>query len=178
MVRAKEGRFGGFAISVPQNLIAGVIFSFHNKLNHPKKTQLMKFISRYFYAPALMDTVEKVSSSCIQCMATKKLPKALSEDTTTIPQSFGSKFAADVLERNNQNIFICKEILSQFVSAVIIQDQTAKSLKEAIVQTVSPLANISGAEIKLDCAPGFQSLSKAQRSDPILQNLGDRKSVV
>lgn len=171
MVRAKHGHFDGFAISVPENLFPGLAFSFHNRLNHPSKGQLSKFLSRYFFVTALPTVVDKITSSCVKCLATMKLPKALIEDTTSIPTGFGTSFAADVIERNRQLIFVCKEIFSQFVTATLIEDQTTPSLRDALITMTSQLVSISGAEVRLDSAPGFQSLHKNQHNDPILQSL-------
>lgn len=114
----------------------------------------------------------QVASACLQCLSTVRLPKALIEDTTNIPEGLGTSFAADVLERSNQCVFICKEIFTQFTSAVIIPDQTANSMREALVQTVAPLISLQGAQVRVDCASAFQSLAKTQKDDPILKALG------
>ena len=171
MVRTVNGKYDGYAISVPQSLHHAIAYSFHQRLDHPKKTQLIKFLSRYFFMTAMPTVVDQVSSSCLRCLSTLRLPKALIPDSTSIPEGFGRKFTADVLERNNQCLFICKEILSQFTSAVIIPDQTAASMKEAIVQTVAPYISLEGAELKLDAASAFQSLEKNQDTDPVLKDL-------
>ena len=171
MVRTKEGHFDGFSISVPVNLMPGVVFAFHNRLQHPKKSQLSKFLTRYFYTPAMPEIVEKISNACTQCLATVRLPKALTKETSTLPRGFGTNFAADVLERNGQVIFVCKEILTQFTVALIANDQTVQSMKDAIIQAVSPLINISGAEIRTDSAPAFQSLFNNQHKDQVFQEL-------
>ena len=115
--------------------------------------------------------VDQVSSSCLRCLSTIRLPKALIPDSTSIPEGFGRKFTADVLERSGQCLFICKEILSQFTSAVIIPDQTALSMKEAIVQTIAPYISLEGAELKVDAASSFQSLEKTQDTDPVFKDL-------
>ena len=114
MVRSKHGFFDGFAISVPETLFHGLCFCFHHKLQHPKKTQLTKFLSRYFFTTGLQNIVEQITESCLQCMSTIRLPKALLPETTNIPSGFGTNFSADVLERAGQAVFICKEELSQF----------------------------------------------------------------
>ena len=66
---------------------------------------------------------------------------------------------------------LCIELWSQHVSAVLVQDQTAASLRQAIVQSVAPLVNITGAEIRVDAAPAFQYLEKTQLSDPVFKAL-------
>ena len=171
MIRTPEGFYGGFAISVPQHLHHAVAFSFHQKLQHPRRSQLVKFLSRYFYITAVNTVVDQITSSCLPCLSTARLPKALISDTTSIPAGLGTNFAADVLERAGQAIFICKEELSQFTAAVITADQTIPSMRDAIVQTTSPLIKLTGAEIRLDAAPAFQSLEKSCKSDPVFEAL-------
>ena len=78
--------------------------------------KLNKFISRYFYAPALSEIIDKVSNSCTQCLATVRLPNALTKESSTIPTAFGTRFAADVMERNGQVIFVCKEVFISFLN--------------------------------------------------------------
>ena len=168
MVRTKNGFWDGHSISVPEHIFPGLCFSFHHRLHHPSKGQLTKFISRYFFTTALPNIVEKITNSCVKCLATMKLPKILTKDTTTIPEGFGTSFASDVIERNGQAIMVTKEIFSQHVSAMIIEDQTAQSLRHALITTISPLISMKGAEVRVDSAPGFQSISKQQTSDPIL----------
>ena len=171
MVRSKTGHYDGFAISVPSELFMGIAFMFHKRLNHPKRTQLIKFLSRYFYVPALANMVDKVTSSCIQCLATAKLPRALIEDTTQPPDAFGTSFCADVMERNQQQVFVVKEILTQFTLASLIPDQTASSLREALITSVAPLLSLQGGEVRVDSAPGFQSIQLSQDTDPVLKDL-------
>ena len=109
--------------------------------------------------------------SCLQCLSTVRLPKALLSDSTSIPTGFGTNFSADVLERVGQAIFVCKEELTQHVTSMIIEDQTTKSLRDAVISTPVPLVNISGGKIRLDSAPGHQSLANNQARDPVLQQL-------
>ena len=80
-------------------------------------------------------------------------------------------FSSDVLERLHQRILITKDELSHFGSAVIIPDQTAESLRQGLVQTIAPIISGEGGEVKVDPAPGFQSLTQNQDNDIILQNL-------
>ena len=86
MVRTTGGFYDGFSISVPQSFQHAVTFAFHSKLNRAKKSQLVKFLSRYFYITAVNTVVDQVASACLQCLATVKIPKALIPDTTSIPR--------------------------------------------------------------------------------------------
>ena len=171
MVKTKTGAFDGYSISVPENLFKGLAFAFHNRLHHPKKTQLEKLMSRYFFVTAMPAAIEQVTDNCLQCLSTKRLPKALVPETTTIPQGFGTRYSGDVMERCGQSIFICKEILSQFVTTTITPDQTIPSMRDAIVTATAPTISMSGAEIRLDSAPAFQSIAKNLEKDPIFDML-------
>ena len=171
MVKTPQGHYDGFAISVPEPLFHGLCFSLHHKLQHPKKSQLVKFMSRYFFTTGLQNIVNQISDACLHCLSTVRLPKALLPETTSIPTGFGSNFSADVLERASQAIFICKEEMSQYVTTSLVEDQTTPSMRDAIITSTSPLINISGGKIKLDAAPAFQSLQASQLQDPILKEL-------
>ena len=85
MVRCRDGYFDGYAISVPEPLFHGLAFQMHHRLQHPKKSQLVKFLSRYFFVTALPNVVEQISNACLQCLSTTRLPKALLPQTTSIP---------------------------------------------------------------------------------------------
>ena len=172
MTRTKGGHFGGYSISVPESLIHGMTFMLHARLGHPKRTQLVKFMSRYFYVPALPNVIDQITSSCLQCLSTARLPKPLLDQTTTIPEGPGTSFAADVLERNGQAVFVCKDIHTQFVSASISDDQTTVNLKDAIISNTAPFVSVNGATLKLDSAPAFKSLSAGQDRDPEFSALG------
>ena len=55
------------------------------------------------------------------------------------------------------------------MTATIAPDQTSNSLRDAILTSVSPTINLSGATLRLDSAPAFQSLSKSCQTDPIFR---------
>ena len=171
MVRCRDGYFDGYAISVPEPLFHGLAFQMHHRLQHPKKSQLVKFLSRYFFVTALPNVVDQVSNACLQCLSTTRLPKALLPQTTTIPSGFGTSFSCDVLERAGQVIFVCKEEMSQFTSTSLADDQTTGNMRDALIQAVAPLINVQGAKIRLDAAPAFQSLASKQDNDPVLKQL-------
>ena len=171
MVKTPQGHYDGFAISVPEPLFHGLCFSLHHKLQHPKKSELVKFISRYFFTTGLQNIVNQISDACLHCLSTVRLPKAILPETTSIPTGFGTNFSADVLERASQAIFICKEEMSQYVTTSLVEDQTTPSMRDAIITSTSPLINISRGKIKLDAAPAFQSLQSSQHQDPILKEL-------
>ena len=102
------------AISVPPSVFPGVISALHIRLDHPSKAQLMGLVSRYFYAPGWQNIINEVTDCCNQCASIRKLSKVLLEETSTPPQSIGSNFAADVIEREGQKILVIRECVSQF----------------------------------------------------------------
>ena len=171
MVKVKNGHFNDHAISVPRNLFPGIVFAFHNKHAHPTKSQMLRFIGRYYYCTGMADIIEKVTDSCLRCTSTKKLPKELLTDSTSIPAGIGTDFSSDVLERQSQCIFVTKDNLSHFAAAVIIPDQTTASLRQGIVQTTSPMISSQGAKVRVDAAPGFKSLAASQEHDTVMKQL-------
>ena len=165
LVKSKGGHFDGYSISVPTSVFPALCFAFHNRNAHPSKTQMLKLISRYYFCTGMATTIEKISNSCLQCLATAKLPKEILADSTTIPDGIGTSFSYDVLERHLQRIMLTKEDLTHYASAVLLPDQTAMSLRQGLVQTIAPLAHPDGAKVREDNAPGFQSIIANQDTE-------------
>ena len=164
-VKSSEGALNNATISVPPSIYPGITNALHIRLDHPSKGQLAGLMSRYFYSPGWRNTINEVVDSCHQCASVKKLPKVLLEDSTTIPQSFASKFTADVIEREGQRILILRDCLSQYTRGLLIQDQKADTLKNALFMLTLDLIPDSGAEIRVDGATAFQSLEKESQED-------------
>ena len=86
---------------------------------------------------------------------------------------FGANFLADVIRRDGQIIFLCREKLSQFTITKIIPDETADSLRDSVVTGVIDLMPETGATVQVDCAPGLQTLAAESKMDgSILKKLG------
>jgi hypothetical protein len=119
--------FGNFheAISVPTRFFPGLIHALHIRLDHPSKPQLQKLVSRYFYSPGQARITDEVCDSCVTCTSLRKLPKELFSESTTATETFGSSFSADVIKKDCQLVFVCREKLSQFTTSKIISDETA-----------------------------------------------------
>ena len=171
LIRQKDGFKEGYVISVPSSIFPGLCFAYHHKQSHPTKHQMMKLLSRYYYTTGMQTIIGKVTDSCLMCMSTRKLPKPLLEDSTTIPQGVGTSFCADVLERCNQNILLTKDELSHFVAAVLLPDQTSQNLRQGLIQTITQYVSETGAKIRVDAAPGFASIAKNQDDDVIFTRL-------
>ena len=171
MVRQKNGFFQGYTISVPEKVFFGLAFMLHSKLSHPKKTQLTRFLSRYYYTPALASIVEKITSSCLHCLSTTSLPKPLLSQSTTVPTVLGTSFAADILERNGQFVFACKDEFSQFTVTGLAESQTTPHMRQVIITSTAPYISMQGATLRVDNAPAFRSIEANQDNDPDLQAL-------
>ena len=148
------------AISVPPHMFPGLIQALHVKLSHPSKAQLLKLVSRQFFCPNSALIVDQVVTNCSICAALRTLPKNLSPHTTTINDTFGANHAADVIKQNGQLIFISREKLSQFVFTKIIPDETANSIREALLAGCIELIPESGGCVRVDPGSSLQTLAR------------------
>ena len=74
---------------------------------------------------------------------------------------------------HNQKIFITREKLSQFTIANIIDDETAESLRQVLLQQVAQLIPDTEARIQVDCATGCQTLrAESESKGSIFQKFG------
>lgn len=158
-------------IVIPRNALDGLLSALHIKFNHPTKHQLRVMFSRYFFALNLDKSLETVSETCHLCTSLKKAPSSLIEqDTCTPPDTLGISFAADVLKRYRQLILVVRESVSSYTSTCLIDDETAKSLKDGLVRLIVDLKTLGGppSVVRVDPSPGFSSLS----NDPEMSELG------
>ena len=163
------------AISVPTRFFPGLIHALHIKLDHPSKPQLHRLVSRYFYSPGQIRIADEVFDSCVTCSSLRQMPKELFSESTTATSSstFGSAFSADVIKKDCQLTFVCREKLSQFTTTKIINDETADSLRDSVVSAVIEFLPEAGTIIQVDCAPAFQKLaSECGLDGSILKKLG------
>ena len=161
------------AISVPSSMYPGLIQALHLKLSHPSKAQMQKLSSRYFYSPGFARVIEEITDYCVVCAALKQLPKELFSESTTEVTAFGTMFSADVILREGQKIFLSREKLSQFTTTCFVNDQTADSLREALISSIIELIPESGAVVQVDCATALQTLSTESESNgSLLKKLG------
>ena len=109
----------------------------------------------------------------VLCASLKTLPKELFSETTTRTPTFGANFSADVIKKDGQLIFLCREKLSQLTFTRLISDETTNSLRDSIVMAVLELIPDTGTTIQVDCAPGLQSLAAESKLDgSVLKKLG------
>ncbi len=83
------------------------------------------------------------------------------------PESVGIRFAADVMHRNRQLIFVLGECATSFTVTCFIPDERSDSLREATISTCAPYCPLYGppAVIRTDPAPAFVSLSNDHTLD-------------
>ena len=161
------------AISVPIQIFPGLVQALHLKFNHPSKLQLLKLINRYFYCPGSARMVEEVMANCLTCTSLKQLPDCLFSESTSKNTIFGQNFSADIIRANGQKILLCREKLSQFTMTKLLRDETADSIRSAIIVLILEFIPDSGASVQVDCATAFQTLSKECSTEgSTLKNLG------
>ena len=169
-VRARDGYYGGQVISVPYQLMHGVAFTLHVKLGHPSKGQLAALMARYFYCHGHTQIIHTVTENCVQCRSLQQMPKELFQDSTEKVEGLGTSFAVDVIERNGQKIFLAREKLSQYTWLSLLNNQTAKELRTAILRAILPWCHPAGAEVRCDGATALASLARESEEAGTLFN--------
>ena len=130
-------------------------------------------MARYFYSPGQLRIIDEVFDNCVTCTSLRKLPKEIFSESTSATPTFGSSFSADVIKKDHQLIFVCREKLSQFTTSKIISEETADCLRDTVVAAVIEYIPENGAKIQVDCAPAFQKLaSECSMNGSILKKLG------
>ena len=171
LVHRKPNPFGKDyeLIIVPSNLASGLISALHIHLCHPSMTQFKKVWNRYFYAIAGENLIEHVTDACSLCTSLRTLPKELMEQGTSIvPKAISKLFACDIVRRENQKIIVLLDLFSLFIVRQFISDERQESLREALLQLSANYKHPDGCLVKVDDAPGFQSL----RNDKVLRSVG------
>lgn len=148
-------------IIVPREIIDGLLTALHIQLEHPTCHQLKTVTRRYFYALDMDKSIELVSKSCHHCASLKSVQHMLKEQSSSDPpERLGVTFAADVIKRGKQLIFVLRESVSSLTNACIIENERHDTLRDAIIQLYIGLRSLDGpvAIIRTDAAPGFASL--------------------
>ena len=116
-------------------------------------------VSRHFYCPSSTRIIDEVTTNCLTCTSLKQLPEGLFTESTVKTPVFGQDFSADIIRINGQKILLCREKLSQFTTTKLLQDETANSIRTALIALIVEFMPSSGACIQVDCATSFLSLS-------------------
>ena len=158
-------------IVVPREVIDGLITALHIQLDNPPCHQLKLVTFRHFYALDMDKCIEQATNSCHQCSSLSKVPHTLAKQSTSDPpDAVGVSFAADVMKRERQLIFVIRECVTSYTTGCIIEDERSETLRSALIRMCIELKPLDGpsAVVRVDPAPGFSSLS----NDKLLSHYG------
>ena len=148
-------------ISVPRQALDDLLAALHIQLSDPSCHQLKLVVKRYLYALDLDKAVSRVSDGCHFCAAIRNSPVArIDQSTSSPPDAIGRSFAADVIKRSRQLIFVLRETVTSYTSSVSLQDERHQTLRDAIIKLCLEMRPMDGppAVIRTDPAPGFRAL--------------------
>ena len=148
-------------IVVLRTVFPGLVTALHIKLDHPTPHQLKQVLRCYFFALDLDCQVDQVYTSCHHCAPLHSFPKPLIEQSASeTPPAVGTYFAADVVHRERQFIFILREYVTSYTQALLIEGEDHAILHDGLIQLCLAFQPLEGppAVIRVDPAPGFQSL--------------------
>ena len=143
-------------IIVPRQALDGLLTALHIQLSHPSCHQLKMVVKRYLYALDLDKAVSRVSDGYHSCAACRSSPTArIDQSTSPPPDAIGRSFAADVIKRSRQLIFVLRETVTSYTSSVSLEDERHQTLRDAIVKLCLELRPMYGpsAVIRTDPAP-------------------------
>ena len=91
----------------------------------------------------------------------------IDQSTSSPPDAIGRSFAADVIKRSRQLIFVLRETVTSYTSSVSLEDERHQTSRDAIVKLCLELRPMDGlpAVIHTDPARGFKVLV----NDPLLK---------
>ena len=127
-------------IVVPQQVILGFLTSLHLRLNHPTEHQLTLVFQRSFFALKTQHFVKMVLQNCDLCQSLKVIPKELHvQSSVDIPVTPCLSYAADIVRRYRQKIYVLRDTFSSYVVAELISSEDAPMLREILCKTISLL---------------------------------------
>ena len=148
-------------IVVPRQVVDGLITSLHVQLDHPTRHQLKSVLHRYFYALDMDKAIDRATNGCHQCAALRHVPHTvIPQSTGDPPETVGISFAADIIKRERQLIFVVRECITSYTAACIIENERHDTLRDALICLCIGLRPLDGpaAVIRTDPAPGFMAL--------------------
>jgi len=169
-------------IVVPRDILCGFLTALHMRFNHPTTHQMTQLFNRYFFALDLERAVKLTHQSCHQCQSLLSIPKYLHpQSSSPAPSRIGSCFAADVMRRYGQLIFVLRETVSSYTVSAIISNERRETLRDAILILCANLRSLGdgGICVRVDPAPGFMALRKDAALDQhgICLEIGHPKNV-
>ena len=157
-------------IVVPKEVLEGLLTVLHIQLNHPSKYQLKQVFNRGFFALSSDKAIANTVDGCHTCASLKSIPCQFKQQSTTLPpDKLGRSYAGDVVKRDSQLIFLLRENVSSFTDGVLIKNETAQCLRDALLRTITRFSPPSQAAIlvRIDGATGFSPL----KLDPTLKSM-------
>ena len=155
-------------IIIPHQALDGLLTALHIQLSHLSCHQLKMVVKRYLFALDLDKAVSRFSDGCHSCAALRNSPTArIDQSTPPPPDAIGRSFAADVIKRSCQLIFVLRETVTSYSSSLLLEDERHQTLRNAIVKLCLEIQPMDGrpAVIRTDPAPGFKALV----NDPLLE---------
>ena len=114
--------------------------------------------------------LDNLYKTCYKCQVFHKLPKDLTQQETKTEVSGPHEcFHADVIKRAGQIILLITDHFSSLANAIIIDSEKSEHLKHGLITLTPTMRKPDWISIKVDNAPGFQSLVKSE--DKELQDL-------
>ena len=150
-------------IVVPRSVVDGLISSLHIKLDHPTIHQMKLIVHRYFYALDMDNAIENATNTCHMCASLASFKHARQQQSTSDPPAgVCIQFAADVIRREKQFIFVLRDVVTSYTWSLLIDNEQAKSLREALLKLCIPNRPIDGPQsvVRVDPAPGFIALKE------------------
>ena len=88
------------------------------------------------------------------------VPAVKSQTSCPPPEAVGSTFAADVIKRSKQLIFVLREVVTSYTTTMLIENEKHESLRDALIRVCVELIPLDGPPPvnRTDPAPGFQAL--------------------
>ncbi len=150
-------------IVIPQDVVLGLLTALHLRLNHPTEHQLGQVFRRSFFALKLQHFAKVAIENCDMCQSLKTLPKELhSQSSIDLPVTPCLSYAADIVRRFRQKIFVLRETFSSFTFAELVQSEDAPTLRQSLCKSVSLLRSSPQvkAVVRVDNASGFVALKE------------------
>ena len=149
-------------IVVPQQVILGFMTSLHLRLSHPTEHQLLLVFHRNFFALKAQHFAKVTLLNCDLCQSLKVVPKELHiQSSSDVPLTPCRSFAADIVRRFLQKIYVLRDTFSSYVFAELITSEDAPALREILCKSISFLRSSPQVNVIVRCddnASGFVAL--------------------
>ena len=148
---------------VPEAAIMSVVAIFHQQFGCLAASPLKELLRRHFFMLDLDNAVDAFVTSCMQCAAKRDKRHTVPPMSSVPPPSyFGEQFAADVIKREKQKIFILRETATSYTWSKLIKDERSSTLEAALrslFAQVRPPNAARPAVCRIDNAQAFVSLT-------------------